>query len=219
MPPIFPRRSNLIAKASILVGLLLVVVVIGVWYWWVHSSAFTRVGVSVPQPVNFPHNVHVGALGLDCRYCHSFVDKADFADLPPTETCMTCHSQIATNSPALQAVRQSWQTGQPIAWNRVNRLPGFVYFSHQIHVNKGIGCEFCHGRVDQMTTDVKEQTFYMGFCLDCHKNPAKNLRPLDQVYKMGYQPPTDQRTLGNQLMQEYRILPVSQLINCDICHR
>lgn len=219
MPPLFPRRSNLVARLSILVGLILVVVVIGVWYWWVHSSAFTRVGVPVPQPVNFPHTVHVAALGLDCRYCHTSVDKASFADLPSTETCMTCHSQIKTDSPALQAVRDSWQTGQPIAWNRVNRLPDFVYFSHQIHVNKGVACEFCHGRVDQMTTDVKAQTFYMGFCLDCHKDPAKNLRPLDQVYKMGYQQPADQRSLGNRLIQENHILPASQLINCSTCHR
>jgi hypothetical protein len=132
---------------------------------------------------------------------------------------MTCHSQIATNVASLAPVRDSWTTGLPIQWNRVNQLPDFVYFNHEIHVNKGVGCETCHGRVDTMTTDVEANNFTMGFCLDCHRDPAKYLRPLDQVYTMGYQPSEDQLTLGTQLVQEYNIMTPTQLTNCSICHR
>lgn len=219
MPPIFPPRSNLIARLSIPVLLILVAVIGGILIWYTHSSAFNHVGVKIDQPVPFPHNLHVSGLGLNCRYCHDAVDKSSFADLPPTETCMTCHSQVATTSPNLQPVRDSWKTGKPIQWNRVNQLPDYVYFDHHIHINKGIGCESCHGRVDQMTTNVKANTFYMTFCIHCHKNPAEYIRPVDQVYTMGYKPSQDQATLGPQLVQEYNILPTRQLLNCSICHR
>lgn len=219
MPPIFPPKSNTIARGSIFAGVVLIAAVTGILTWYTHSSTFTRVGVSIPQPVPFPHSLHVAALGLNCRYCHDSVDKSSFADLPPTETCMTCHSQVQVNNPVLQPVRDSWQTGKPLVWNRVNRLPDFVYFDHHIHISKGVGCESCHGRVDQMTTDVKANTFYMSFCLDCHRNPAKYVRPKDQVYTMGYKPAEDQQTLGARLVKEYDIMPPSQLTNCSICHR
>ena len=219
MTPIFSRRSNFIAKASILGGAILLAAIIGLLVWWLHSPTFTRVGVPVAQPVPYSHQLHVAALGLNCRYCHDSVDKSAFADLPSTETCMTCHSQIATNVASLAPVRDSWLTGLPIQWNRVNQLPDYVYFNHEIHIAKGVGCETCHGRVDTMTTDVKANTFNMGFCLDCHRDPAKYLRPLDQIYTMGYQPSEDQLTLGAQLVQEYDIMSPSQLTNCSICHR
>lgn len=219
MPPIFPPRSNIFARVSILAILILLAVVTGALFWWVHSPTFTKVGVTVPQPVPFPHSLHVSALGINCRYCHDAVDKSSFADLPPTETCMSCHSQVATDRASLEPVRQSWKTGQPIQWNRVNRVPDFVYFDHHIHVNKGIGCETCHGRVDQMTTNVKQHSFTMGFCLDCHRNPQKFIRPEDQVYTMGYKPSGDQLAIGQKLVQDYKILPAGQLTNCSICHR
>jgi hypothetical protein len=219
MPPIFPRQSNLIAKASILVGLVIGLAITASLIWYTHSSAYTRVGVPVPQPVPFSHTLHVGALGLDCRYCHASVEKSSFADIPPTETCMTCHSQIRVDAPDLAPVRESWQTGKPIVWNRVNQLPDYVYFDHQIHIAKGVGCETCHGRVDKMTTDVKANTFYMSWCLNCHRDPAKYLRPQDQVFTMGYQPAEDQQTLGTQLVAAYHVLPPSQLTNCSTCHR
>jgi hypothetical protein len=198
---------------------LLLVVIVGALIWYGNSSAITNVGVAVPQPVPFPHNLHVAVLGLDCRYCHTAVDKSSFADLPPTETCMSCHSQVALTDPILAPVRDSYQSGKSIEWNRVNQLPDFVYFNHEIHVSKGVGCETCHGRVDQMTTDVKANTFYMSWCLDCHRDPAKYLRPLDQVYTVGYQPAGDQLTIGARLVKEYNVLPSTQLINCSICHR
>lgn len=219
MPPIFPPRSNLFAKVSIVIAVLLLVIITALVVWYLHSSTFNRVGVNVPQPVPFPHSLHVSALGLNCRYCHDSVDKSSFADLPPTETCMTCHSQVAKDRPSLQPVRDSWETGKPIEWNRVNKVPDFVFFNHAIHVNKGVGCETCHGRVDEMTTNVKANTFYMDWCLQCHRNPAKYLRPRDQVYTMGYQPSGDQQTIGQNLVKEYNVMDTNQLINCSICHR
>jgi hypothetical protein len=219
LTPIFSRRTNLYARASILGGILLLGVIVGLLVWWVHSSTFTKVGVAVPQPVPYSHKLHVVAVGLNCRYCHDSVDKSAFANLPSTETCMTCHSQIAATASDLAPVRASWTTGNPIQWNRVNQLPDFVYFDHQIHIAKGVGCESCHGRVDTMTTDVKAQTFYMSFCVDCHRDPAKYLRPADQIYTMGYKPAGDQLTIGKQLMQEYNIMAPNQLTNCSICHR
>ena len=219
MPPIFPPRSNTFAKVSILAALILVAVIVTFLVLWLHSSTFNQVGVPVSQPVPFPHNFHVAVLGLNCRYCHDSVDKSGFADLPPTETCMSCHSQIATSDPTLAMVRESYATGVPIQWNRVNQLPDYVYFDHSIHVNKGVGCETCHGRVDEMTTDVKANTFYMAWCLKCHTHPADYIRPVADVYVMGYTPAEDQKTLGAKLVKEYNIMPSVQLINCSTCHR
>jgi hypothetical protein len=219
LPPLFPPRSNTIARASLIVLPLLLIVVVGGLVLYGNSSAVTHVGVAVPQPVPYPHNLHVAVLGLDCRYCHAAVDKSSFADLPSTETCMTCHEQIAATVPDLQPVRDSWATGKPVEWTRVNQLADFVYFNHEIHVNKGVGCETCHGRVDTMATDVKANSFQMAWCLECHRNPAKYLRPLDKVYTMGYKPAGDQMTIGTQLVKDYNILPSTQLINCSICHR
>lgn len=219
MPPIFPPRSNTIARLSILAALLLLAVITAVLVWWVHSSTFNKVGVAVSQPVPFPHSFHVGVVGLNCRYCHASVDKSGFADLPPTETCMSCHSIVKTDSPLLAPIRDSYKTGQPVQWNRVNNVADYVFFNHEIHVNKGVGCETCHGRVDQMSTDVKANTFYMAWCLDCHRNPANYLRPKENVYDMGYKPAEDQKTLGARLVKEYNVMPPSQLMNCSICHR
>ncbi len=219
MPPLFPPRSNFFARASIAAGLVLLVAVTAFAVWYLHSPTFTKVGVPVAQPVPFPHNFHVSGLGLDCRYCHATVDKSNFADFPPTETCMTCHSVIDVTNPALEPVRQSWKTGQPIVWKRVTVLPDFVYFDHHIHVDKGIGCETCHGRVDQMTTDVKVNTFFMAWCLKCHRYPSEFIRPVDKVYEMGYTPAIDQAVLGPQLVKDYNILASDEIMKCSTCHR
>ncbi|HEX9018103.1 MAG TPA: cytochrome c3 family protein [Anaerolineaceae bacterium] len=219
MPPIFPPRSNTIARASILAVLVLLVVVTGGLVWYVHSSTFTQVGVTIPQPVPFPHSFHVGVVGLNCRYCHESVDKSSFAGMPPTETCMSCHSIIKTSSPLLAPVRDSYKTGQPVQWNRVYKVPDYVYFNHEIHVNKGVACETCHGRVDQQATAVRVKYFYMSWCLDCHRDPTQYLRPKDKVYEMGYTPSGDQKTVGAQLVKDYNVMPPSQLTNCSICHR
>ena len=219
MPQLFPPRSNSISRLSILGVLILLVAGTGAGIWYTHSSKFTKVGVRIPQPIPFPHNLHITTLGLNCRYCHDSVDQSSFADLPPAETCMSCHSQIAANDPVLQPLRDSYNKGTPIQWNRVNSLPDYVYFNHQIHVTKGIGCETCHGRMDKETTAVRAKYFYMDTCTECHRDPSKYLRPLANIYDMGYTPSEDQAILGAQLMKEYNILPASQLINCSICHR
>ena len=219
MPQLFPPRSNTISRVSILAILILLVAGTGGVVWYTHSTAFTKVGVPIPQPVPFAHNLHVAALGLNCRYCHIGVDQSSFADIPPAETCMSCHSQIATNSPNLQLVRDSYNKGTPIQWNRVNSLPDYVYFNHQIHVDKGVGCETCHGRMDKVTTAVRAKYFYMDTCTECHEDPSKYLRPQANIYDMGYTPSEDQSILGPKLMKEYNIMSPVQLNNCSICRR
>ncbi len=219
MQPLFPSRSNFIAKFSIVVGALLTVVLVAGAWWYTHSPAYSKVGIPVSQPVPFPHSLHITALELNCRYCHIGVDQAAFADLPPAETCMSCHSQVSPQSPNLKPVRESYASGVPLQWNRVYSMPDYVYFNHDIHVNKGVGCETCHGRMDKVTTAVREQYFYMNTCLDCHKDPAKFIRPKENVYDMGYVPSESQETLGPKLVKEYNIMSPNQLINCSICHR
>jgi hypothetical protein len=219
MPPIFPPRSNTFARISLLGTLILLGAVVGLAVLYVHSPAVNKVGVDVPQPVDFPHGFHVAAVGLDCRYCHETVDTSSFAGMPPTQTCMSCHSQIRLDSALLQPVRDSWETGEPIAWNRVNSLPDYTYFNHSIHVNKGMGCETCHGRTDEQRTAVKAETFYMAWCLECHRQPEKYVRPLDQVYTMGFSLGENQEAIGASLVREYNIRPASVLTDCSICHR
>jgi hypothetical protein len=219
MPQIFHPSLNTVAKVILFGGVFILAAVYVVLVALFRSPFATGVNAPVEQPVPFSHEHHVGGLGLDCRYCHVSVEKSSFADLPPTETCMTCHSQIWNNAPMLEPIRESFKSGQPIQWNRVNNLPDYVYFNHSIHIAKGVGCETCHGRMDQMPLTSKAQTLYMGWCLNCHRHPENYIRPKDQVFTMGYQPVADQVTLGKQLMKEYNILPGSRLDDCYICHR
>ncbi len=193
-------------------------VLAGVLY--VRGAGGTAVGIAIEQPVPFSHAHHVGGLGIDCRYCHTSVERSSFAGLPPTETCMTCHSQIWTNAAMLEPVRASLRDDTPIRWNRVHDLPDFVYFNHAIHVAKGVGCETCHGRVDRMPLMRKAQPLTMGWCLACHRDPAPHLRPHAEVFTMGWTPPrgTDRRALGEALMRSYRIHDKT-LTHCTICHR
>ncbi len=219
MPQVFHKSMNTISRVGI-VGIVLMslgsVVVLTSLF---RSSFAIRVNDPIEQPIPFSHKHHVVDDGIDCRYCHQSVETSSFADLPPTETCMTCHSQIWNQSPMLEPVRASFRTGQPIQWNRVNDLPDYVYFNHSIHIAKGIGCETCHGRVDQMALTYKANTLYMEFCLNCHRNPAQYVRPKDQVFTMGYKPAIDQSILGPQLVKEYNIQSPSRLDDCYICHR
>ncbi len=180
------------------------------------SPYVTDVGVALAQPVPFSHKHHVAGLGIDCRYCHSTVEISSMAGMPPTETCMSCHSQIWADSPMLEPVRTSFRNDQSIRWTRVHDLPGFVYFNHSIHVKKGIGCATCHGRVDQMPLMWKTNTLYMEWCLECHRQPERFVRPRDQVFNMSYQAPSDQLALGRKLVEEYKI---RKLTDCSVCHR
>ena len=187
-------------------------------YW---SPYTTEVNVPLAQPAPFSHKHHVGGLGLDCRYCHTSVEKSSFAGLPPTETCMTCHSQVWKDAPVLAPVRESLATGIPIHWKRVNDLPDFVFFNHSIHVQKGVGCSSCHGPVDQMPITWKAHSFYMRWCLQCHSQPEKYLRPRDQIFNTEWKPPPDQLERGKELLATYHISKtrLAQLTDCSMCHR
>ncbi len=218
MPQVFRRRSNAIAKGSILalVLLLLLAWATGWAIWW--SPWMTRQDVPISQVVPFSHKHHFSGLGIDCRYCHVTVETSSFAGIPPTETCMTCHSQVWTEAPVLAPVRESWTTRQPLHWKRVHNLPKFVFFNHGIHVQKGIGCSTCHGPVQEMPLVWKAHTMWMRWCTSCHENPAPNLRPQSEIFNMTWQPPPDQSTRGPQLLAEYKINQ-EVLRDCSMCHR
>ncbi len=184
-----------------------------------HSDWLNDVAVARAQPVPFSHKHHAGELGLDCRYCHTTVETEATAGIPPTWTCMTCHSQIWTGSPMLAPVRDSLAKNQPLHWTRINRLPSYVYFDHSIHIAKGVGCSSCHGAVDQMQLTYKSQAFTMEFCLTCHRNPQNYVRPKEQIWNMEWTPPADQADLGRALVTKNNIHEASVLTNCSICHR
>jgi len=180
------------------------------------SSYATEEGVARQQPIQFSHEHHVGGLGIDCRYCHTSVEVSAFAGIPPTETCMHCHAHIWTESPFLAPVRESLSTGRPLVWTRVHALADFAYFNHSIHLHKGIGCVTCHGRVDRMPLMWKTQSLQMEWCLECHREPERFVRPREFVFSTAWQPQEDQRTLGRRLVQEYNI---AKLTTCSTCHR
>lgn len=217
MPQDFPANANAFAKWLIIAGGAFVVLLMIVLAFYARTTN-NAVGVPVTQPVAFQHNLHAGQLGLDCRYCHDTVEVAASASVPSTETCMTCHSQIRTGAPALEAVQASWDSGEPIEWNRVHDLPDFVYFDHSAHVNQGVGCSSCHGRVDAMGGMWKNEPMTMGWCLDCHRSPEEYVRPRSEVFDMAYVPPADQAELGPELVQAYHINE-EKLPQCSTCHR
>ena len=219
MSQIFPPSANSYARGSI-VGLLVLIGTLGLTLDRLSRSPYvTRADTFREQPVPFSHAHHVGGLGVDCRYCHTTVETSSFANIPPTKTCMNCHSQIWSTSPTLEPVRASYRTGQSIRWTRVHDLPDFVYFNHSIHVNKGVGCETCHGRVDRMPLTWQENTLRMEWCLECHRNPEKYVRPREFITTMGYQPEEDQETVGRRLVHDYGIQDARTLTSCSTCHR
>ncbi len=219
MAQVFRPRANNLAKASILGGVLLLGVLSGLGFFYARSSYSTMVGIPRSQPVPFSHKHHVGDDGIDCRYCHTSVEESAFAGIPPTKICMNCHTQIWSDSPMLAPVRDSFQTGQSLEWTRVYNLPGFVYFDHSIHVNKGVGCETCHGRVDQMPLTWRANTLLMEWCLNCHRAPEQYVRPREFITTMGYTPAEDQLTLGRKLDKEYKIHDARYMTSCSTCHR
>jgi hypothetical protein len=216
MAQIFPRSMNFIARLSIAGGILAVGALGAALFAIEMSPWLTDVNVAQPQPVPFSHKHHAGELGIDCRYCHTSVEKSSFAGIPPTQTCMSCHSQIWTNAAMLEPVRASYRDDKSIAWTRVNALPSFVYFDHSIHVSKGIGCTTCHGPIAEMPLTWRANTLYMSWCLDCHRQPEKYVRPKSEVFNPNYAPPADQIELGRKLVKEYKI---QKLQNCSTCHR
>jgi hypothetical protein len=215
---VFHPFTNTISRMSIVGTLAAIVAVIWAFGLAIRSPYVTEVGVARDQPVPFSHKHHVGGLGLDCRFCHTGVETSSFAGIPPTKTCMTCHSQIWADSPMLEPVRTSYRTDRPLQWTRVHDLPDFAFFNHSIHVNKGIGCTTCHGNVQEMPLMWRDATLNMEWCLDCHRQPQRYVRPRDQVFSVDWKPPPDQLEVGAELVQRYGI-KVSQLTNCTVCHR
>jgi hypothetical protein len=241
MAQVFHRSSNTLARASILATLMLVAGVLYTALEMARSPYTTYAGVAKAQPVPFSHQHHVAGLGIDCRYCHTSVETSSFAGIPPTKTCMNCHSQIWTNAPMLEPVRESYRTGKSLVWTRLNDLPDFVYFDHSIHINKGVGCNSCHGPVNKMPLMYAEASLQMEWCLNCHRAPEKFLRPHkvagrpneDQVFNMNYEQPstshpvvledgksfTDQIQLGSYLKNVNQVRSVSDITSCNTCHR
>jgi hypothetical protein len=229
MPQIFHRSFNTIAKVSIFGSVFLVGGLIWVCLIYARSSYGTNAGIVVPQKVPFSHQHHVGILGIDCRYCHTEVEHGSFAGIPPTKTCMNCHSQIWIGSEMLYPVRESYRSGKSLRWQRVYNLPGFVYFEHGIHINKGVGCKECHGRIDEMPLTYQVPSLLMEWCLDCHRHTKDHLRPKEYVFNMRYAPsdltnpqthqPYTQAEMGEELYKKYNIADEHYLTSCTTCHR
>ncbi len=216
MSQIFHPSTNTISKVTIFGSVFIIAGALWAFLTIERSSYVTQAKVVREQPVPFSHRHHVSQLGIDCRYCHTSVEESGFAGIPPTKTCMTCHSQIHPTAQMLEPVRESWRSGESLEWIRVHDLPDFAYFNHSIHVKKGIGCETCHGPVGEMALTWREHSLNMEWCLDCHRNPQEFVRPQQEVYTTDYQPEVEQEVLGAKLVQEYDI---QSLTDCSICHR
>jgi hypothetical protein len=219
MRQLFAPGADAILRLALLtvsVGAVLLLVLVGAV---ARSDYASMVGVAPHQPVPFSHKHHSGELGIDCRYCHTSVETQADAGMPPTHTCMTCHSQIWTGASMLAPVRDSFANGDPLHWTRVNHIPSYVYFNHSVHVTKGIGCSSCHGAMDQMQMTARAQAFHMDFCLQCHRNPQLQVRPLPEVWNMEWSAPADQATKGPALVAKYHIHGAAVLTDCSICHR
>ncbi|HLS28532.1 MAG TPA: ammonia-forming cytochrome c nitrite reductase subunit c552 [Opitutales bacterium] len=217
MSKIFPKSVNKLPVR--IVTILFIVVVTGlVAFYYYAVPRYTRVGFAPDQPVPYDHALHAGQLGIDCRYCHSFVESSGKANIPDATTCMNCHNQIQTQSPLLEMVRASAETGEPIPWVRVHQLPDYVYFNHSVHVNRGISCYDCHGQVNEMAVVQHAQPLSMAFCLECHRNPERYVRPPEEVFNLDWRPesPEEQLSRGLQTVHDWHIDPP---LNCSSCHQ
>ena len=218
MAQIFHPSTNTLSRVTIFGALFLIIGLLWLLAQINRSPYVTDVNVVRAQPVPFSHQHHVSGIGIDCRYCHQSVENSSFAGIPSTSTCMNCHAHIWTNSEMLEPVRESFRTGRPLRWTRVHDLPDFVYFNHSIHVQKGVGCVTCHGRVDLMPLMRQAESLQMEWCLACHRAPARFVRPREHVFQMDWAPSIDQQDLGAELVRKYNIR-VEQLTDCSICHR
>ena len=220
MSQIFHRSTNVISRVTIFGAIFFIALALWLMAQFTRSSYNTLAFVPREQPVQFSHKHHVGDDGIDCRYCHTTVETSAFAGIPPTKTCMNCHSQLWSNSTYLEPVRESWRTGKPIEWTRVHDLPDFVYFDHSIHVNKGVGCSTCHGRVDLMPLTWQVESLQMEWCLGCHREPQKFIRPKKEVFTMDWPPAAwKQDEEGAKLLTENKIQSTTVLTSCSTCHR
>lgn len=215
MTQIFHRSTNTLARVSIFGAVFFIAVLLTVFAILDRSAYNTGQGIVLQQPVPFSHSHHVSQLGIDCRYCHTTVEKAAFAGIPPTATCMNCHKQIWADSEMLEPVRASFASGEPIEWVRIHDLPDFVYFDHSVHVGAGVGCVSCHGRVDQMPLMYQAESLQMIWCLNCHREPERFVRPTDEVFSMDWTT-DDQAALGAELVSAADLQPRTA---CTACHR
>ena len=222
MAQIFHRSTNFIARFTLFSAIFLAGLALTAILGLARSPYATNQNVSRPQPVQFSHKHHVGDDGIDCRYCHTSVETSAVAGVPPTKTCMNCHSVLYADSPYLEPVRESFRTGESIKWVRVHRLPDYVYFNHSIHVNKGVGCSTCHGSVNQMPLVFQASPLLMEWCLDCHRHPERALRalePVNEVFNMDWKAPNNQEDLGRNFATERKIRSTAELTSCSTCHR
>lgn len=215
MSQIFPEWTNKLPLIILVLSVLILVSVIG-FFWYYGSPKYTDVGFRPIQPVKYSHKLHAGDLGIDCRYCHYDVERSAVANVPPTRVCMNCHTLVKADSDTLLPVRESWMTDQPIKWVRVHKIGEYAYFNHSIHINRGVSCVSCHGRIDEMIEVTQQKPLSMGWCLECHRNPGPNLRPVDQVTNMAWEPPADQDEFATKVIEEKNINPPT---DCSGCHR
>jgi len=222
MSDIFPKWTNRLPGMVIVGGLLMgTAVTAGVWYYF--TPKYTRVGYQPVQPVAFSHALHVGQVGLDCRYCHSQVERSWFSNIPSSSTCMNCHSSVLKDSPKLALVRESAQTGKPVPWVQIHKTPDYVYFNHSVHVNRGVSCVECHGPINKMDEVYHAKPLSMAFCLDCHRKPEDRLRPPEKITDLDWTWSSDpqvaaemQRTHGKDFVDKWRVHTSE---SCSTCHR
>ncbi len=215
MAQIFSKKANLWPIYLLVIVVALLVGTTG-FFWYFGSPKYTDVGYRPTQPVDYSHKLHAGDLGIDCRYCHTTVEVSAKALVPPTETCMNCHSLVGLDNPKLEPVRASWESGKSIEWTRVHDLPDYVFFNHSVHITAGVGCESCHGSVDKAVKVMQEEDLSMGWCLTCHREPEMHLRPSSQVTQMGWTAPEDQFEIAAKIIADKKINPPT---DCSGCHR
>ncbi|OIO59650.1 MAG: cytochrome C [Verrucomicrobia bacterium CG_4_10_14_3_um_filter_43_23] len=217
MANIFPKWSNSVPRKVIIALILLfVALVAGINYYL--TPKYANVGYEPTQPVDFEHSLHVGQLGMDCRYCHTYVDRSEHSNIPATQTCMNCHNQIKTDSDRLAPIRASYESGKAVQWVKVHHAPEYVYFNHAVHVNRGVSCVECHGKVNEMKVVYQDKSLSMTFCLDCHRNPENFVRPLNEVYNLDWkaESPEKQKQQGLAYVHDWKITPP---VSCSGCHR
>ena len=215
MAQIFPRWTNKLPPLLAL-GVILFLVAGTGFFWYYGSPKYTDVGYQPVQPIPYSHKLHAGDLGLDCRYCHNYVEISPYAGVPPTSTCMNCHQLVLPTSEKLEPLRESWRTGKPLAWVKVHKLPDYTYFDHSIHLNAGVGCATCHGNVAEMDVVRQVQPLSMGWCLDCHRNPNQYLRPPSEITNMTWVPGPNQEEFAATFRAANNIQPSD---DCSVCHR
>jgi hypothetical protein len=215
MPQIFHPSMNTISRATIFGAVFFLAAALWLMLAIARSSYMSDVGIIKPQPVPFSHAHHVAEAGIDCRYCHTSVEDSSFAGIPPTQTCMNCHSQLWTESPILEPVRASYRDDKPLVWNRVHDMPDFAYFYHNIHVQRGVACTTCHGELAEMPLTWKNATLYMEWCLECHRNPEKFVGPQSETFASAAVPAT---TVSARPAGHWKNTRGTLLTNCSLCH-